>query len=749
MKKRLFWRFANCVWLLFCGTMAIGQADPSQAVVYIECKTETGETSQGSGYIFSQNGHVLTAKHVVPEGSTCTGLIGSADETPTRELEFWERSPDFDFAILKFNPRGSDNFTAADIAPSVQSFFGSSVKAMGFPKDISTLTTRVGTVANAAIDAEGHFDIGTDITRGMSGGPVIANGMIIGLVAGADLDLGTGLPRRYEALASDRFYDKLSSVRDDIERNEREKTFADLAQNLNKEDVCTVLLREAIQRRYPDAIPGLQPAGQKPPSNALGDIAEYWVTITTGPARWLDCSEDNRTQRSHYFPMGLVLRPIRDVNITDDSGEDQVWTVFQTEYGMLVLINRRAVAPVSPDVGYVFAEGTFIHKLCGPNDGDDCNPGANLPPLNNLSSAWPFLTSFYSYLRTTDVAGLEAANAEYVSFRDNRRRADHYEENGITPPFTFTARKPLSLEEDEACKPRSAYLYRYLKPFDPEQPDNNSEYRVPVRYSFCFLPPSNAPNPTVGWRPMKVVTRAIADEIFDQLWWAAVEPEVTEITNKALKLLENREDLSLTRIECLSNGATAPLPTASDAGLSFLDVLQEEQRVRWRNADPEAGYYFRMYRPARGASPSATLAEVPLYQDIDLKIFCGNDRKPVRATDIRVHLYPVFPDPIVLNAVELENWYLETYQSYGFEGRRHLSNGFIERICDYPEYYGWRDTLERFLLQDAQIINLSKSRLRVEKEVTARHFAHLIMAVLFFTDVQLQIDDDTAGVCPI
>lgn len=744
-----FWHVATCAWLFFIGSMALGQTDPSLSVVYIECKNASAAPSRGSGYIFSESGHVLTAKHVVPDGSTCAGLIGRADETPTRELVVRYLSDDFDYAILQFNPVASDDFITADVAPSVNAFLGSSVKAIGFPKDIGTLTIRSGTVANATPDGKGHFDIGTETTQGMSGGPVISNGMIIGLVAGADPDPGTGFVRRYEALASDTFYGKLSEFRREDARAQREQELAGFAQELKQVGVCTELLREAIQRRYPDAIPGLQTATQEPPLNELGDIADYWVTITTGPARWLDCSE-GRPQKSHYFPMGLVLRPIRDVTIPDDSAADQIWTVFQAEYGMLVLVDRRAVAPVSPDVGYVFAEGTFIHKLCGVKDAENCNPGENLPPLNNLSNAWPFLTSFYSYLRTTDVGSLEDAYNEYLKFKDNQRRAAIYERDGGAP-FTFSAREPQSLEEDPACAPRSAYLYRYFNQFDPAQKDDNSEYRVPVRYTFCVVPPAGAPDPTVRWRPIKVVTHAIAAETFDQLWWASVEPGVTDITLQALQLLENRPDQLLTRIACSRNGnpADVQLMTARDAGLSFLDIPQEEPRVRWSSADPEAAYHFRMYRPARGLSPSATFAEVPLYQDIDLKIFCGDDRRPERATDIRVHLYPVFPEPIVLNAIEMENWYLQNYNNYGFEGRRYLSNGFIERICDYPEYYGWRATLEKFLLQDAQIIRWSESRLRVEKEITARHFAHLIMAVLFFTDVQLQIDDDTAGVCPI
>ena len=749
MITRVVSRLILIGWFIFPAQIADAQDVAQQSIVYIQCSDTAGKVSSGTGIVFSESGHVLTAAHVAFPDSRCKGLIGRADEPPGRELVMRQRSTEFDFAILQFNPNASDNFKAVDIATSVGTYVGSNVQAYGFPLQTSTITIRTGTVANTNLDRKGLFDIGTDTARGMSGGPVIANGKIIGLVAQADTDPGTGLVRRYAALASDIFYEETATLRRDIVRDRRDQELAVFAEELKKDGVCTQLLREAILRRYPDAVPGLQNATIESPTNELGEIADYWVTITTGPARWLDCNEE-RPQKSHYFPMGLILRPIRDLTIPDNFGEEKVWTVFQAEYGLLVLIDRRAVAPVLDDVGYIFAEGTFIHKLCGPNDPDDCNPGENLPPLNTSNNAWPVLTAWYSYLRTTDVASLDGKYQEYLAFRENQRRAALYARDGGTP-FMFQARTPQALDEDSACAPQLADLYRYLRQFDPTKEHNNSEYGAPVSYSFCVVPPPSAPDRTVRWRPMKVVTHKIARESFAQLWWAAVEPGVTDITVQALELLENRADQLLTRVECFqpaTSGLTFPT-SAQAAGLGPLDVVTEEARVLWSSQDPNSEYHFRLYRPARGFSQSATLAAVPLYQDIDLKIFCGNDRKPPRATEIRVHLYPVFPEPIVLDVVEMENWYLNKYQQWGFEGRRHLGNGLIERICDYPEYYGWRDTLERFLLQDAQIISRSEPRLRVSKEVTARHFAHLIMAVLFFTDVQLQINDDTAGVCPI
>lgn len=712
------------------------------AVVHIQCTDSSGTTSTGSGIVFSERGHVLTAKHVAFGGSTCKGLLGRADEVPTRELRIRMRSDDYDFAILQFNPTDLDEFKTLEIAPQIEPFDEKQVVAAGFPSQSTAVTRRPGRVASTDIDDFGGFDIGVNTAQGMSGGGVVSDGKLIGLVAKADFDQ-IGQVSRYVALASDVFYGAASEIRRDIEADKRAQEMARLARGLSDDGVCTQLLREAILNRYPGQVPGLDASAPEQPTNELAETAEYWVTITTGPARWLDCREDT-LQKSHYFPMGLLLRPLRDLRITDDFGEERVWTVFQAEYGLLVLIDRRAVAPVTEDVGYIFSDGTFIYKLCGPND-TDCNPGRNLPPYNPSRSDWPFLTSQYSYLRTNDIEGLQAALAEYESFVENQKIAGSDE-----TPFLFEARMPQTLEEDPACKPRQAQLYRFFKTYDPEKLHENSEFGGPVTYSFCVTPPDGVPDRTVRWRPMNVVTYARAQETFSQLWWAAVEPGMTEVTAQALRLLQGHKNPMLTRVDCLETTETLPelANAASNVGLGLGDIVAEQRRVEWSSQEPNFAYHFRPYRTARGRSPSKSFEDVPLYQDVDLKIYCGDDRKPFRAREIRVHLYPVFLEPIVLQAEEVENWYLTRFGESGFEGRKHLANGYIERICNYNEYYGWRSTLEKFLLEDAQIQQLSEPRLRVSKRVVARHFAHLIMASLFFTDVQLQVDNNSAGRCP-
>ncbi|NHF74518.1 S1 family peptidase [Paracoccus xiamenensis] len=732
--------------VLFPAVELTAQGISDSVVVYIECVDESNTTSKGSGVIFSDEGYVLTAKHVVLEGSTCKGLIGRADEPPQRDLNLRYLSDYRDFAILKFSDSENDNFQNMAVAKSISDYLQKNVVAAGFPAQQNLLERRYGTIESIEIDGLGLVSASALTTVGMSGGPVVSDGVLVGIVSRGESD-GLGLPARWAVLAADEFYDKVIEYRGNPEVDARQHELSLLSEQLQGKGVCSQLLREAVLSKYPDKVPGLSSTAATEPRNELARTAEYWVTITTGPARWIDCSEGT-LRKSHYFPMGLLLRPMRDIEIADVSGEQKTWTIFQAEYGLLVLIDTEAVAPVTEDVGYIFPEGTFALKLCGPEDPADCNPGENLPPYNNNVADWPFLTPWASYLRTSDVEALEAAYAEYLTFVENRKIVDRFSEQTNFLPTTFVERAPKSLADDPACIPMQAQLYKPFRRFDTRMKHNNSEYEVPVDYSFCTTPPPDAEVDFVTPRPMKVVTYDLAKELFSQLWWATIEPDINENLVRAISILERPSQPIVAKIDCGDQALYEPLglPSAVDATIGVGGLINETQRLHWAD-DRESTYHFRIYRPARGFSNSNALANAPLFQNVELRINCENGT-PVRPREIRIHLYPVFEQPISLDATAIENTYLEFFENRSFEGRSHLNYGFIERICDYPEYYAWRSTLENYLLEDVNITRYSTSRLGVEPQVTAKHFAHLILAILFFTDVRLLTDQpNSTGTC--
>jgi Trypsin-like peptidase domain len=141
----------------------------------------------GTGFVISRSGYVLTASHVIPDDAKFTTLIlggtlgpATADAKPHR-LELVKRSDSYDVALLRF--------VAPPPALTVLPLRRSPVKVgellfvLGYPlglPDTHFLDGRVGAVAQDAITTNALVD------KGNSGGPVVdAHGCVIGVVYGA------------------------------------------------------------------------------------------------------------------------------------------------------------------------------------------------------------------------------------------------------------------------------------------------------------------------------------------------------------------------------------------------------------------------------------------------------------------------------------------------------------------------------------------------------------------------------------
>ncbi len=738
------------LWLLvsFCPlTVTAADIDP-QSIVFLKCIDSDGKERSGSGAIVSAEGHVLTAKHVAPPGSDCKARRGTRDAEPTRSLTPTLESPRHDYAILKFSKRTDETFNPVSLATRTDGLQGEAIEIWGFPEGGEAAPSlRSGTISNTELDDNGLLESLTITNRGMSGGPVLSHDRLIGLVARADFD-SIGTVTNYAILAVEAFRSDVQDIRNDVKADEHESRLAAIEEQLRNDSVCNKLLRDALREKHPDLFSGLSSTEWTPPHSELTDEAEFWVTITTGPAQWLDCKEDS-LRKSHFFPMGLVLRPLRDVSITNPDGSQKVWTIFQTEYGLLVLIDRNATAPVTKDTGYVFAIGNGVFKLCGPEDDATCDPGQDLPPLNHNGPFWPYLSGWDSYLRTDDPERLMENYSEYLAFRENQLQI---QENNprVVGNRHFVKRQPTRLEDDPACAVQQAYLYEFDKLFDPYAPDQNSEYSVPVRFSFCNLPPEQAPIRTAGYRPVKVITDSLARKMFDSLWLAEVRNSPYEIVKQLVEVLPGLDRPHLELVRCGQNVDdlfTFGTAASNQGRIALGEVIADEARAERAPPGRNMEYRFRLFQPSQGRSPSKTLSDVPLFQDVDLEIFCGDDREPMRAQTVRIHFRPVFDQPLTLDMRIVENAYVESFESYGFERRRYIEDGYIERICDYPEYYFWLNVLRKELKKDPVILN-STSRLAVDKETIADHFAHLILATLFFTEVELQTQLNPFGGCP-
>ena len=176
-----------------------------EAVVYVECFDTNGNRFQGSGVVVSRSGHVLTARHVIPQNpranEPCRGSVGVADSSSAKRLNLLpQRDVGFDTAILRFADAQTD-YAFLKYCPLNDRMLGKPVFAVGYPAATQTgkPSYRAGIVSTTFVTSDGYIESDILVAPGMSGGPVLADdrGSMIGLVAGAKFDVTTGLPEFY------------------------------------------------------------------------------------------------------------------------------------------------------------------------------------------------------------------------------------------------------------------------------------------------------------------------------------------------------------------------------------------------------------------------------------------------------------------------------------------------------------------------------------------------------------------------
>ena len=173
------------------------------SVVYIECVSNTGKTSKSSGVLISEQGHVITANHGIPEDGTCEGNIGSAEKKHSLIAQRY-RVDGFDMALLRFAKLDGDIPALAELCELDDAMKGEPIIVAGFPKDSETLqvSLRTGILSNTFRTADGVVETDALTARGMSGGPVFTNDLarLIGIVLGVEYDVGNGEPNYYGVL---------------------------------------------------------------------------------------------------------------------------------------------------------------------------------------------------------------------------------------------------------------------------------------------------------------------------------------------------------------------------------------------------------------------------------------------------------------------------------------------------------------------------------------------------------------------
>ena len=156
--------------------------------------------SLGSGFVISQDGHIITNNHVVEDADEIQVVFGERNNVPARLVG---RDPATDIAVLKVDPQ--PNMTVASWGDSDAAEPGSWVIAIGSPFGLGGTVT-VGVVSARSRDIRsGPYDdyIQTDasINRGNSGGPLFnARGEVIGVntaifsPSGVNIGIGFAVP---------------------------------------------------------------------------------------------------------------------------------------------------------------------------------------------------------------------------------------------------------------------------------------------------------------------------------------------------------------------------------------------------------------------------------------------------------------------------------------------------------------------------------------------------------------------------
>lgn len=171
--------------------------------MYIECKNANNQISKGTGVIVNSRGLILTARHVVPAGYSCTGERGTAARTPSRRLILRRASSTYDAMLLQFVPDPKETFEPLQYVPLDDSLAGAKLTAYGFVDDPGQLSQRSGTVSTTIPNQDGFIQTDVLTARQMSGGPVVTNdGGLVGIVAGAQFD-SSGLPTYYAVFAAE------------------------------------------------------------------------------------------------------------------------------------------------------------------------------------------------------------------------------------------------------------------------------------------------------------------------------------------------------------------------------------------------------------------------------------------------------------------------------------------------------------------------------------------------------------------
>lgn len=170
------------------------------------------QQSAGTGFIISEDGYVVTNRHVIPEDARQVSLVLS-DGTELKKVKVVGRtsaSDPLDIAFLKIQDKKGKDLVPAKLGDSSKMDVGDMVVAIGnaLGQFQNTVTSGIISGYGRSVEAAGEsggleslqnlFQTDAAINQGNSGGPLVnANGEVIGIntaVAGGAENIGFSIP---------------------------------------------------------------------------------------------------------------------------------------------------------------------------------------------------------------------------------------------------------------------------------------------------------------------------------------------------------------------------------------------------------------------------------------------------------------------------------------------------------------------------------------------------------------------------
>lgn len=187
------------------GTVAGVAAKALPSVVTIEAEGNDGEGGTGTGFVYDQQGHILTNNHVVASAAERGKLTATFSNGKKYDAEVVGRAQGYDVAVIKLKDAPSD-LKPLPLGNSDQVAVGDSTIAIGAPFGLSnTVTTGIISAKNrpvassdgsASSKASYMSALQTDasINPGNSGGPLLdARGNVIGINSAIQSTGGSGI----------------------------------------------------------------------------------------------------------------------------------------------------------------------------------------------------------------------------------------------------------------------------------------------------------------------------------------------------------------------------------------------------------------------------------------------------------------------------------------------------------------------------------------------------------------------------